>query len=151
MAWHRMLPSQLRWVLRSLFLANIAFVHLRERERERWFIFIYISPSSSFLCIFWTAENSICSLFFRLLQLLYLEAEEPRSTHNSLPIRSSITPTKKVDVDRTIMPDGTIVTTVTTVQSRLKLERSPGPKQRNDNYIVQIRKGNTSSVVVCAG
>ncbi|XP_011609854.2 phospholipid transfer protein C2CD2L [Takifugu rubripes] len=59
-------------------------------------------------------------------ELLYLEAEEPRSTHNSLPIRSSITPTKKVDVDRTIMPDGTIVTTVTTVQSRLKLERSPG-------------------------
>ncbi|XP_020501835.2 phospholipid transfer protein C2CD2L isoform X1 [Labrus bergylta] len=59
-------------------------------------------------------------------ELLYVEAEEPRSTHNALPHRSSVTPTKKVDVDRTIMPDGTIVTTVTTVQSRLKLERSPG-------------------------
>lgn len=106
--------------------------------------------------MFWTAENSICSLFLRLLQLLYLEAEEPRSTQNSLPIRSSITPTKKVDVDRTIMPDGTIVTTVTTVQSRLKLERSPGAKQcegilMNDNYIVQIGKGNTSSGTACAG
>ncbi|CAL9685644.1 unnamed protein product [Knipowitschia caucasica] len=43
-----------------------------------------------------------------------------------LPLRSSLTPTKKVDVDRTIMPDGTIVTTVTTVQSRLKLDHSPG-------------------------
>ncbi|XP_037603826.1 phospholipid transfer protein C2CD2L isoform X2 [Sebastes umbrosus] len=56
-------------------------------------------------------------------ELLYVETEEPR---NALPLRSSHTPTKKVDVDRTIMPDGTIVTTVTTVQSRLKLDRSPG-------------------------
>ncbi|KAM6912065.1 phospholipid transfer protein C2CD2L [Lycodopsis pacificus] len=58
--------------------------------------------------------------------LLYVETEEARSAHNALPLRSSLTPTKKVDVDRTIMPDGTIVTTVTTVQSRLKLDRSPG-------------------------
>lgn len=66
-----------------------------------------------------------------------MEAEEPRSTHNALPIRSSITPTKKVDVDRTVMPDGTIVTTVTTVQSRLKLERSPGVDDNlmNDIYV----------------
>ncbi|KAK2828536.1 hypothetical protein Q5P01_019570 [Channa striata] len=60
------------------------------------------------------------------VELLYVEMEEPRGAHNALPLRSSLTPTKKVDVDRTIMPDGTIVTTVTTVQSRLKLERSPG-------------------------
>uniref|UniRef100_A0A8D0CVM5 C2cd2 like n=1 Tax=Sander lucioperca TaxID=283035 RepID=A0A8D0CVM5_SANLU len=60
------------------------------------------------------------------ITLLYVETEEPRSTHNALPLRSSLTPTKKVDVDRTIMPDGTIVTTVTTIQSRLKLDRSPG-------------------------
>lgn len=59
-------------------------------------------------------------------ELLYTETEEPRSPLNALTLRSSLTPTKKVDVDRTIMPDGTIVTTVTTVQSRLKLERSPG-------------------------
>nr|XP_057944101.1 phospholipid transfer protein C2CD2L isoform X2 [Doryrhamphus excisus] len=56
-----------------------------------------------------------------IAELQYVETEELRS-----PLRSSLTPTKKVDVDRTIMPDGTIVTTVTTVQSRLKLERSPG-------------------------
>ncbi|MEQ2213009.1 hypothetical protein XENOCAPTIV_008184 [Xenoophorus captivus] len=57
--------------------------------------------------------------------LLYVETEEPRSSQNALPIRSSLTPTKKVDVDRTVMPDGTIVTTVTTVQSRMKLDRTP--------------------------
>ncbi|XP_078121516.1 phospholipid transfer protein C2CD2L isoform X3 [Sander vitreus] len=60
------------------------------------------------------------------VELLYVETEEPYSAHNALPLRSSLTPTKKVDVDRTIMPDGTIVTTVTTIQSRLKLDRSPG-------------------------
>ncbi|TNN72511.1 C2 domain-containing protein 2-like [Liparis tanakae] len=60
------------------------------------------------------------------LSLLYEETEEPRSAHNALPLRSSLTPAKKVDVDRTVMPDGTIVTTVTTIQSRLKLDRSPG-------------------------
>uniref|UniRef100_A0A3Q0RS90 C2cd2 like n=1 Tax=Amphilophus citrinellus TaxID=61819 RepID=A0A3Q0RS90_AMPCI len=54
------------------------------------------------------------------------EVKEPSSAQNALLLRSSLTPTKKVDVDRTIMPDGTIVTTVTTVQSRLKLDRSPG-------------------------
>ncbi|XP_061903776.1 phospholipid transfer protein C2CD2L isoform X1 [Entelurus aequoreus] len=54
-------------------------------------------------------------------ELQYVESEELLP-----PLRSSLTPTKKVDVDRTIMPDGTIVTTVTTVQSRLKLECSPG-------------------------
>ncbi|KAM4546351.1 phospholipid transfer protein C2CD2L isoform 1-T1 [Fundulus diaphanus] len=59
-------------------------------------------------------------------ELLYVETEEPSSSQNSLPIRSSLTPTKKVDVDRTVMPDGTVVTTVTTVQSRMKLDRSPG-------------------------
>jgi len=68
----------------------------------------------------------MCYWLFSLFQLLYMETEEPRSSQNALLLRSSVTPTKKVDVDRTIMPDGTIVTTVTTVQSRLKLDRSPG-------------------------
>ncbi|KAK7925529.1 hypothetical protein WMY93_007839 [Mugilogobius chulae] len=55
-------------------------------------------------------------------EITYTETGES----SALPLRSSLTPTKKVDVDRTIMPDGTIVTTVTTVQSRLKLDHSPG-------------------------
>lgn len=37
-------------------------------------------------------------------------------------LRTSITPTKKIEMGRTIMPDGTIVTTVTTIQSRPKLD-----------------------------
>lgn len=73
-------------------------------------------------------------------ELLYLETEEPRSAHNALPLRSSLTPTKKVDVDRTIMPDGTIVTTVTTVQSRLKLERSPGDSPLRSPSKVEVNE-----------
>lgn len=57
-------------------------------------------------------------------EVTFVETVEPGSS--ALNLRSSLTPTKKVDVDRTIMPDGTIVTTVTTVQSRLKLDHSPG-------------------------
>ncbi|XP_072302398.1 phospholipid transfer protein C2CD2L isoform X2 [Eucyclogobius newberryi] len=57
-------------------------------------------------------------------EVTYVETGEPSGS--GLPLCSSLSPTKKVDVDRTIMPDGTIVTTVTTVQSRLKLDHSPG-------------------------
>ncbi|XP_067294903.1 phospholipid transfer protein C2CD2L isoform X2 [Pseudorasbora parva] len=60
------------------------------------------------------------------LELLYLESSDLRVCQNATPLRSSVTPSKKVDVDRTIMPDGTIVTTVTTIQSRLKLDRKIG-------------------------
>ncbi|KAM9497280.1 phospholipid transfer protein C2CD2L isoform 1-T2 [Salvelinus alpinus] len=54
-------------------------------------------------------------------ELVYLEVVDPVGAHCTTPLRTSITPTKKVDVDRTIMPDGTIVTTVTTIQSRPRL------------------------------
>lgn len=37
-------------------------------------------------------------------------------------LRTGVTPTKKVEMDRTVMPDGTIVTTVTTIQSRPKAD-----------------------------
>ncbi|XP_073696035.1 phospholipid transfer protein C2CD2L isoform X4 [Garra rufa] len=60
------------------------------------------------------------------LELLYLESSDLRACQNATPLRSSVTPSKKVDVDRTIMPDGTIVTTVTTIQSRLLLDRKIG-------------------------
>lgn len=79
-----------------------------------------------------------------MLQLLYVDTEEPQSGHNALPLRSSLTPTKKVDVDRTIMPDGTIVTTVTTVQSRLKLERSPGRFTEQFIRLCQVRRATSN-------
>ncbi|KAJ8347775.1 hypothetical protein SKAU_G00263640 [Synaphobranchus kaupii] len=56
-------------------------------------------------------------------ELLFLEPGDSRGGQGSAGLRSSLTPTKKVETDRTIMPDGTIVTTVTTIQSRPKLDR----------------------------
>ncbi|XP_035288890.1 phospholipid transfer protein C2CD2L [Anguilla anguilla] len=58
-----------------------------------------------------------------IFELLFLEPGDPRGGQGSAGLRSSLTPTKKVEMDRTIMPDGTIVTTVTTIQSRPKLDR----------------------------
>lgn len=49
-------------------------------------------------------------------------------------LRTSITPTKKVEMDRTIMPDGTIVTTVTTVQSRPKADCKLGEAVEQQVY-----------------
>ncbi|KAJ8267044.1 hypothetical protein GJAV_G00137660 [Gymnothorax javanicus] len=63
---------------------------------------------------------STATVFF---DLLFLEPGDPRGGQGYAGLRSSLTPTKKVEMDRTIMPDGTIVTTVTTIQSRPKLDR----------------------------
>ncbi|XP_056141218.1 phospholipid transfer protein C2CD2L [Lampris incognitus] len=71
-------------------------------------------------------------------ELLYVESEEPHSSHPVAPLRSSLTPTKKVDVDRTITPDGTIITTVTTIQSRPKLDRSPGDSPKCSPSTVEV-------------
>ncbi|XP_073512711.1 phospholipid transfer protein C2CD2L [Phyllobates terribilis] len=64
----------------------------------------------------------------------------PRATLGTPPQRLNITPTKKVEMDRTVMPDGTIVTTVTTIQSRPKLDgkiespaRSPSKVEVTEN------------------
>lgn len=73
------------------------------------------------------------------LELLYME-EDPRGSHSATPLRSTPTPSKKVDVDRTIMPDGTIVTTVTTIQSRRKLGDSPS---RSPSKVEVTEKGLT--------
>lgn len=85
-------------------------------------------------------------MHLRFPQLALLESQEPPSAHNALLLRSSLTPTKKVDVDRTIMPDGTIVTTVTTVQSRLKVERSPGSAHSLWINTVQLREGGWGGI-----
>ncbi|XP_075696196.1 phospholipid transfer protein C2CD2L [Rhinoderma darwinii] len=50
------------------------------------------------------------------------EGNLPCATLGTPTQRITITPTKKVEMDRTVMPDGTIVTTVTTIQSRPKLD-----------------------------
>ncbi|NWY06777.1 C2C2L protein, partial [Nothoprocta ornata] len=57
-----------------------------------------------------------------VLELLYQESSASLTAQHASSLRTSITPTKKVEMDRTIMPDGTIVTTVTTIQSRPKAD-----------------------------
>lgn len=68
------------------------------------------------------------------------EGNPPRATLGTPTQRLNITPTKKVEMDRTVMPDGTIVTTVTTIQSRPKLDgkidspaRSPSKVEVTEN------------------
>ncbi|XP_062392272.1 phospholipid transfer protein C2CD2L isoform X2 [Sardina pilchardus] len=68
------------------------------------------------------------------VELQYLEA----AGSNATPLRLSHTPTKKVDVDRTIMPDGTIVTTVTTIQTRPKLDRKLGDSPSRSPSKVEV-------------
>ncbi|XP_046876269.1 phospholipid transfer protein C2CD2L isoform X1 [Hypomesus transpacificus] len=77
-------------------------------------------------------------------ELQLLEGRDSRGSHSATPLRSSHTPTKKVDVDRTIMPDGTIVTTVTTIQSRPKLDRKMGDSpSRSPSKVEVTEKGPT--------
>ncbi|XP_010868745.2 phospholipid transfer protein C2CD2L isoform X1 [Esox lucius] len=86
------------------------------------------------------------------LELVYLETTETCGAHNANPVCASITPSKKVDVDRTIMPDGTIVTTVTTIQSRPRLgqlgtvDESP---TRSMSKVEVTEKGPTILVDSC--
>ncbi|XP_058866086.1 phospholipid transfer protein C2CD2L-like isoform X2 [Acipenser ruthenus] len=63
------------------------------------------------------------------LELGYLEPADPHETHPPGSALTSLTPTKKVERDRTVMPDGTIVTTVTTIQSRPKVDRKLAESQ----------------------
>uniref|UniRef100_A0A8D2IS33 C2CD2 like n=1 Tax=Varanus komodoensis TaxID=61221 RepID=A0A8D2IS33_VARKO len=58
-------------------------------------------------------------------------------------LRASITPTKKVEMDRTIMPDGTIVTTVTTIQSRPKVDCKLDSPSRSPSKVEVTEKVTT--------
>lgn len=57
--------------------------------------------------------------------------------------RPSITPTKKIELDRTIMPDGTIVTTVTTVQSRPRVDGNLESPSRSPSKVEVTEKTTT--------
>ncbi|XP_063167120.1 phospholipid transfer protein C2CD2L [Candoia aspera] len=70
--------------------------------------------------------------------------------HQDLPefqaassLRASITPTKKIEMGRTIMPDGTIVTTVTTIQSRPKLDCKLDSPSRSPSKVEVTEKVTT--------
>ncbi|XP_016063154.1 PREDICTED: C2 domain-containing protein 2-like isoform X1 [Miniopterus natalensis] len=76
---------------------------------------------------------------------LQYEEGSPRNldTPTSSTPRPSITPTKKVEMDRTIMPDGTIVTTVTTVQSRPRVDGKLDSPSRSPSKVEVTEKTTT--------
>ncbi|KAH0623391.1 hypothetical protein JD844_031664 [Phrynosoma platyrhinos] len=74
------------------------------------------------------------------VELLYQEPPEHQQTSS---LRTSITPTKKVEMDRTIMPDGTIVTTVTTIQSRPKADCKLDSPSRSPSKVEVTEKVTT--------
>ncbi|XP_036848758.1 phospholipid transfer protein C2CD2L isoform X3 [Manis javanica] len=76
---------------------------------------------------------------------LQYEEGSPRSLGTPTPStpRPSITPTKKIELDRTIMPDGTIVTTVTTVQSRPRVDGKLDSPSRSPSKVEVTEKTTT--------
>nr|XP_056716433.1 phospholipid transfer protein C2CD2L [Euleptes europaea] len=75
-----------------------------------------------------------------MVELLYQESPELQLAS---ALRTSITPTKKIEMDRTIMPDGTIVTTVTTVQSRPKMDCKLDSPSRSPSKVEVTEKVTT--------
>ncbi|XP_061870163.1 phospholipid transfer protein C2CD2L isoform X2 [Colius striatus] len=77
------------------------------------------------------------------LELLFQESPASLNTQHATSPRSSITPTKKVEMDRTVMPDGTIVTTVTTIQSRPKVDCKLDSPSRSPSKVEVTEKKTT--------
>ncbi|XP_057284223.1 phospholipid transfer protein C2CD2L [Pezoporus wallicus] len=77
------------------------------------------------------------------LELLFQESPVSLNTQHAPSLRTSITPTKKVEMDRTIMPDGTIVTTVTTIQSRPKADCKMDSPSRSPSKVEVTEKKTT--------
>ncbi|NXP83696.1 C2C2L protein, partial [Passerina amoena] len=84
-----------------------------------------------------TAEAAIT------LELLFQESPASLNAPHATSLRTSITPTKKVEMDRTIMPDGTIVTTVTTIQSRPKADCKLDSPSRSPSKVEVTEKKTT--------
>ncbi|XP_056365793.1 phospholipid transfer protein C2CD2L isoform X1 [Oenanthe melanoleuca] len=84
-----------------------------------------------------TAEATIT------LELLFQESPASLNAVHATSLRTSITPTKKVEMDRTIMPDGTIVTTVTTIQSRPKADCKLDSPSRSPSKVEMTEKKTT--------
>ncbi|XP_043389927.1 phospholipid transfer protein C2CD2L isoform X7 [Chelonia mydas] len=77
------------------------------------------------------------------LEVLYHESPLSPNPQYATSLRTSITPTKKIEMDRTIMPDGTIVTTVTTVQSRPKVDCKLDSPSRSPSKVEVTEKTTT--------
>ncbi|NXC80894.1 C2C2L protein, partial [Cercotrichas coryphoeus] len=77
------------------------------------------------------------------LELLFQESPASLNAVHAASLRTSVTPTKKVEMDRTIMPDGTIVTTVTTIQSRPKADCKLDSPSRSPSKVEMTEKKTT--------
>ncbi|NXX78049.1 C2C2L protein, partial [Urocolius indicus] len=77
------------------------------------------------------------------LEMLFQESPVSLNTQHATSPRSSVTPTKKVEMDRTVMPDGTIVTTVTTIQSRPKADCKLDSPSRSPSKVEVTEKKTT--------
>ncbi|KAF1568679.1 UNVERIFIED_CONTAM: Phospholipid transfer protein C2CD2L, partial [Eudyptes robustus] len=78
-----------------------------------------------------------------ILELLFQESPASLNAQHAASLRTSVTPTKKVEMDRTIMPDGTIVTTVTTIQSRPKADCKLDSPSRSPSKVEVTEKKTT--------
>ncbi|XP_074704901.1 phospholipid transfer protein C2CD2L isoform X4 [Strix aluco] len=89
------------------------------------------------------AGRSLAAEATIILELLFQESPASLNAQHTTSLRTSITPTKKVEMDRTIMPDGTIVTTVTTIQSRPKADCKLDSPSRSPSKVEVTEKKTT--------
>ncbi|KAM6238198.1 phospholipid transfer protein C2CD2L isoform 2-T3 [Porphyrio hochstetteri] len=89
------------------------------------------------------AGRSLANEATLILELLFQESHASLNAQHASSLRTSITPTKKVEMDRTIMPDGTIVTTVTTIQSRPKADCKLDSPSRSPSKVEVTEKKTT--------
>ncbi|XP_035201789.1 phospholipid transfer protein C2CD2L [Oxyura jamaicensis] len=89
------------------------------------------------------AGQSLAAEATIILELLYQDSSTSLNAQHATSLRTSITPTKKVEMDRTIMPDGTIVTTVTTIQSRPKADCKLDSPSRSPSKVEVTEKKTT--------
>ncbi|NXX56935.1 C2C2L protein, partial [Scopus umbretta] len=89
------------------------------------------------------AGRSLAAEATLILELLFQEPPVSLSTQHAASLRTSVTPTKKVEMDRTVMPDGTIVTTVTTIQSRPKADCKLDSPSRSPSKVEVTEKKTT--------
>nr|XP_047919322.1 phospholipid transfer protein C2CD2L isoform X3 [Anser cygnoides] len=89
------------------------------------------------------AGQSLAAEATVILELLYQDSSTSLNAQHATSLRTSVTPTKKVEMDRTIMPDGTIVTTVTTIQSRPKADCKLDSPSRSPSKVEVTEKKTT--------
>ncbi|NXP02571.1 C2C2L protein, partial [Thinocorus orbignyianus] len=89
------------------------------------------------------AGRSLAAEATIIVELLFQDSAASLNAQHATSLRTSVTPTKKVEMDRTVMPDGTIVTTVTTIQSRPKADCKLDSPSRSPSKVEVTEKKTT--------